>query len=128
MKQPMIEGDAIACQRAIRLADCVGAKLNICYLIGLTHCFDEVNYTVAEANHTAAELGGAARAVRLSRQVVCVPVPGRANHRLEVMPGRPADRLPRQRIVGNQGRRVDIATRPVFNPEISAYEMPNSFD
>ena len=37
MKQPLIEGDAIACQRAIRLADCVVAKLIICYLMALTN-------------------------------------------------------------------------------------------
>jgi hypothetical protein len=45
MKQPLIEGDAIACKRAIRLADCVVAKLIICYLMVLTNCFNEANYT-----------------------------------------------------------------------------------
>jgi hypothetical protein len=63
MKQPLIESDAIACTRAIRLADCVVAKLIICYLMALTHCIDEANYTVAE-------LGIAAQADRSGRQVI----------------------------------------------------------
>jgi hypothetical protein len=55
MKQPLIEGDAIACQRAIRLVHCVAAKLIICYLTALTHCICAANFTV-EANPTAAEI------------------------------------------------------------------------
>jgi hypothetical protein len=49
----LIEGDAIAFQRAIRVLDCVAAKLNICYLAALTNCFYEANFTAA-ANVTIA--------------------------------------------------------------------------
>src|SRR6267378_8221712 len=42
------------------------------------------------------------------------------------MPGRPANRSVRQRIVGNQGWRVAFAPWPVFDIEISAYDMLNS--
>jgi hypothetical protein len=55
MKQPLIEDNAIACQRAIRLAHCVVAKLIICYLTALTRCIYAANFTVA-TNPTAAEI------------------------------------------------------------------------
>ncbi len=52
-----------------------------------------------------------------------MPVPGGINDRLEVMPGRPTDRPLRQSIVGDQGWRVAIATRPVLNIKIPAYDL-----
>ena len=54
-----------------------------------------------------------------------MPVPGSTNDRLEVMPGRPTDGPLRQSIVGDQGGRVAIATRPVLNIEIPAYDLLN---
>jgi hypothetical protein len=62
---------------------------------------------------------------RLRRKKARVPVPGRTNDRLEVMPGRPADCPPRQSTVGDQRRRVAVATRPVSNFEISTYDSLN---
>src|SRR4030088_207247 len=41
------------------------------------------------------------------------------------MPGRPADGLPCQSIIGDQGWRVAFATRPVLDIKISTDDMPN---
>src|SRR5260370_38832367 len=52
-----------------------------------------------------------------------MPGPGGVNDRLEIMPGRPTDGPLRQSIVGDQCGRVAIATRPVLNIEIPAYDL-----
>ena len=44
------------------------------------------------------------------------------------MSGRPTDRLPRQSIVGDQGRRITIATWPVFDINTSTYDMLNGVE
>src|SRR5260370_34509699 len=54
-----------------------------------------------------------------------MPGPGGVNDRLEIMPGRPTDGPLRQSIVGDQCGRVAIATRPVLNIEIPAYDLLN---
>src|SRR5712664_50705 len=58
-------------------------------------------------------------------QVIRVPVQGRIDDRLEIMSGSPADCPPRQRIIGDQGRRVAFAAWPVFDFKISTHDVLN---
>src|SRR5882724_7431331 len=68
----------------------------------------------------------AAETSALRWQVVRVPVPGGSDDRLEIMLGGPADRTLCQGIVSDQNWRVAFAPWPVFDIEISAYDMLNS--
>ena len=55
-----------------------------------------------------------------------MPVPGGSDDRLQIMLGGPADRTLCQGIVSDQNGRVAFAPWPVFDIEISAYDMLNS--
>jgi hypothetical protein len=104
--------------------DCPAARLNLRYRMALARL--NLGYGMALTNRLEiSSIGAEIPAFGLDGQVVRMPVPGGTNDRLEIMPGRPTDDPLRQSIVGDQGGRVAIATRPVLNIEIPAHDLLN---